>query len=341
MRQEKTENIRSFLAQAVRQGEREIVQAAVSHFGITRQAVNRHLASMIAQGILEASGKTRGRIYALKTLVERSTTVAISQHPAEDRVWREHFSALVSKLPENVRTICCHGFTEMFNNAVDHSEGKTITAQLSLTYAAARMTVSDDGIGIFTKIKNALNLANEREAILELTKGKVTTDPARHTGEGIFFTSRMFDSFSISSDRLYLSHMVPDDDWRVADRSVSAGTIVQMEIASGSSRTTREVFDRYTSTLDTPTFDKARVSVALLCMEGESIVSRSQAKRLLTGFDRFKEVVLDFEGVKDIGQAFSDEVFRVFRNQHPGIRINWTRANAQVERMIQRAMHPV
>ena len=79
--------------------------------------------------------------------------------------------------------------------------------------------------------------------------------------------------------------------------------------------------------------------VRLLCSAGENVVSRSQAKRLLVGSERFEEVMLDFEGVPEIGQAFSDEVFRVFKNQHPGTRIAWTRACPDVERMIQRALN--
>src|SRR5882762_5697831 len=59
-------------------------------------------------------------------------------------------------------------------------------------------------VAIFRKIATALGLANEAHAILELTKGKLTTDRQRHSGEGIFFTSRMFDWFGILSHNLYL-----------------------------------------------------------------------------------------------------------------------------------------
>ena len=37
------------------------------------------------------------------------------------------------------------------------------------------------------------------------------------------------------------------------------------------------------------------------------LVARSQAKRLLERFDRFEEVVLDFDGVRQVGQGFADE----------------------------------
>ena len=67
------------------------------------------------------------------------------------------------------------------------------------------------------------------------------------------------------------------------------------------------------------------------------LVSRSQAKRLLLRIDRFRTVVLDFENVNQIGQAFADEIFRVFARSHPGISVQFINANDDVRRMIKRA----
>lgn len=66
-------------------------------------------------------------------------------------------------------------------------------------------------------------------------------------------------------------------------------------------------------------------------------ITRSQAKRLLQRVDRFKTVVLDFAGVASIGQAFADEVFRVFANTHPDVELVAMHATAQVQQMIRRA----
>jgi uncharacterized protein (DUF1330 family) len=68
-----------------------------------------------------------------------------------------------------------------------------------------------------------------------------------------------------------------------------------------------------------------------------NFVSRSQAKRLLTGLYRFREVILDFEKVETIGPAFADEIFRVFQQHYPHINVQWIGANENVEMMIQRA----
>jgi hypothetical protein len=65
--------------------------------------------------------------------------------------------------------------------------------------------ISDQGVAIFQKIRDDFALSDAREAILELSKGKLTSDSANHSGEGIFFTSRMVNSFTIlSGDLCYL-----------------------------------------------------------------------------------------------------------------------------------------
>ena len=60
------------------------------------------------------------------------------------------------------------------------------------------------------------------------------------------------------------------------------------------------------------TFDRTIVPLRMAQHEGEKLVSRSQAKRIAHRFERFKRVELDFTGVETIGQAFADEMFRVF-----------------------------
>ena len=50
--------------------------------------------------------------------------------------------------------------------------------------------VNDSGIGIFRNIMQKRNLKSELEAIQDLMKGKTTTMPESHSGEGIFFTSK-------------------------------------------------------------------------------------------------------------------------------------------------------
>lgn len=96
------------------------------------------------------------------------------------------------------------------------------------------------------------------------------------------------------------------------------------------------MFDEYTADGDYE-FSKTVVPVRLTRYGNEALLARSQAKRLLARLDRFKTVVLDFEGVEWIGQGFADELFRVFVRRHPNVEIVPVNENPQVKSMIRRA----
>jgi len=85
-------------------------------------------------------------------------------------------------------------------------------------------------------------------------------------------------------------------------------------------------------------FTITHVPVGLARYGDENLVSRSQAKRLMARVEKFREVVLDFSGVNTIGQAFADEIFRVFQQLHPDVKLRWFNANAEVEAMVKRAI---
>jgi len=87
-----------------------------------------------------------------------------------------------------------------------------------------------------------------------------------------------------------------------------------------SDKNLKAVFDAFTGNEDENfAFNKTIVPVKLVLYEGERLVSRSQAKRILNRVERFKTVLLDFQDVDFIGQAFADEVFRVFARNNPQI----------------------
>jgi len=334
----KTEEIRTFILKNVGKHPRDIVKAASHHFGITRQAVSRHLSSLIDEALLEADGKTKGRTYRLKILLNKSVEVPLSVNSDEDVLWGEHVRPFLSDVKQNVHAICHHGFTEIMNNAIDHSEGAEVEILVTRTAVAIDLSVRDDGVGIFNKIARELKLPDKHFAILELAKGKFTTDPKKHTGEGIFFTSRMFDNFCILSDDLSLAHDERLGDWLLdSEEEPLKGTCVMMRIDPQSNRDILQVFDQFSDPEDF-SFSKTRVPVRLAQFGEENLVSRSQAKRVLTRFDRFKKVILDFAGVEMIGQAFADEIFRVFRGEHPEVELLHTNANSVVEKMVLRVL---
>jgi STAS-like domain of unknown function (DUF4325) len=80
----------------------------------------------------------------------------------------------------------------------------------------------------------------------------------------------------------------------------------------------------------------AKVPVKLAQYGNDKLISRSQAKRVVARLDLFRTILFDFAGVPTIGQAFADEIFRVFAQEHPGIEIFPIHANSEVIRMIER-----
>ena len=316
----------------------DISRVAATHFSISRQAVNKHLKKLVAEGALLPEGKTRYRRYKLAALLEWRHSYSIGPDLQEDQVWARDIAPVLGNLPQNVMDIWHFSITEMLNNALDHSGGKTIYIKVAKTAANTQIMLDDDGVGIFRKIQAAMNLLDERHAILELAKGKLTTDPKGHTGQGIFFTSRLLDSFDILSGGCFFTHTFgSDEDWILERPQSSDGTAVFMKLNNHSARTDKQIFDQFSSG-DDYGFTKTVVPVRLAQYGEDKLISRSQAKRLLARVELFRTVLFDFRGVEAIGQAFADEIFRVFARSHPSIELTPINANPEVQQMINAAV---
>lgn len=328
-----------FLLDRVASHPRDLVLITMKRFGLTRPAVHRHLAKLITQGHILKEGSKNTTGYKLATKKAGITwSLAIGKEGDEGQIWDQYFAQKVISYPKNLQDICYFGVTEMINNAIDHSQGERLTFYWNDQGSEIQMSIQDDGIGIFNRISNALGLTDPREAILHLVKGKFTTDSKRHTGQGIFFTSRMFDTFEIRSQELTYVRMRSEDDWLVETRRGSkiSGTLIQMTLHKQSQLEMIDLFRRYEG--DDHGFEKTDIFVKLAKLEEEVYISRSQAKRLLVGLAKFKSVVLDFSEVRSVGQGFVDEIFRVYKNAHPEVQISYVHANDDVEFIIQRGL---
>ncbi len=333
------EEIRRFILDQVESAPADIARLTASKFGISRQGANKHLDKLVGQGCLIQAGQGRQRVYGLQPIVEWWGEYKLADAPKEDVVWRADVEHLLEALPANVFDIWHYGFTEMFNNAIDHSEGTSVIVYAERTPTRTTVRISDDGIGIFRKIQQRLGLDDESHAVLELAKGKLTTDPQHDTGEGIFFTSQMMDQFVILSGGVFFSHdFGAPEDWILTDgKHLKHGTSVAMKLSNHTARTEQKVFDEFASEEGDYGFTKTVIPVRLAQYGEDKLISRSQAKRMLARVDRFKTVTLDFDGVKSIGRAFADEAFRVFASEHPNIELVAIKAVEPVRQMISRA----
>lgn len=332
--------IRDFILRNVATNPGTIGSLTADRFGISRAAVSGYTRRLVTAGLLTATGSTKARRYTANPIAQAVAEITIDQSIQEDRVWREKMLPATNGLNKNIVDICQYGFTEMLNNVIDHSNSEIATLSLIRNYNSIDMLVKDEGIGIFNKIKEDFHLGDARTALLELSKGKLTSDRSNHTGEGIYFTSRMFSSFVIKSAHLsYSRSMRREDEWLIdiidLEKYVK-GTIVYMQISTDADWTSEEIFAKYQD--EELNFSKTHIPITLGRYGDEQLVSRSQAKRILSRSEYFKEVMLDFQNIQNIGQAFTDEMFRVFPLNHPNIDIVALNASGKIIKMIERAV---
>lgn len=302
---------------------------------LTRQAIQYHLRRLIASGELEPVGAGRARRYRRPLLFSGTFGAKGLQ---EDRVWREVRSSVseLDELNSNAERITNYAFTEMLNNAIDHSGSETVRITVRRSDARFAFAIADQGIGAFEHVRRHAGLEDHVAAIQEISKGKMTTDPKHHTGQGIFFTSKAVAWFSLASNgwRWVVDNI--REDHTISQSQVRKGTIVRFEVDPSTERELNSVFEEYTDE-GTLAFDKSRTTVRLFEYD-VPFVSRSEAKRLVRNLDRFREVVVDFRGIDQVGQGFADELFRVWQREHPGTRLIPVNMGSAVRIMVDRSL---
>jgi biotin operon repressor/anti-sigma regulatory factor (Ser/Thr protein kinase) len=299
-------------------------KAIAESIGITRQAVNKHIQELLQAGLISISGRTRGALYhvpknGIPEVWSKSLRRTYSlEGLAEDRVFSEISLLLGLKkaLTANCLEIIRYAFTELLNNAIEHSGSKRCAIRVDIDHRDAAFTIRDFGIGVFASIAGKFKLADETQAVGELIKGKRTTLPEKHSGEGIFFTAKCGDKVAFRSHKINLLFDNPSQDVFVEEKRDFSGTEAGFTIRRNSRRKLSAVFREYAPEDYDYRFEKTRVYVRLF---QSGYVSRSEARRLLSGLEVFREIILDFKGVKSLGQGFADEIFRVFAGAHPDI----------------------
>lgn len=307
------------------------------HFGISRQALNVHLRALIDAGKLVKTGSTKNARYHISAKAEVKERFAADFQVAgldESRIYqRLSLSLNLSRwLKTDVESIANYAFTEMLNNVIDHSDSRRTRVRASLGAGKFSFEIKDWGKGVFASIAETYLLDSEQDAMVELVKGKTTTMPEAHSGEGIFFTSKAVDRFVLRSHRIQMEWDRAQGDVFVSTPRYTKGTSVKVEIRRNSRLKLEDVFARYAPKEFDYQFQKTRVHVKLLNRE---YISRSEAKRLLQNLEKFRLLELDFRDVQAMGQGFADEIFRVFYNNYPDVEVHAIHASPVIQAMIQ------
>lgn len=321
----------------------------IEPFGVSRQYVSKLLSSLVYENMIIKIGSTRSAFYTTEEFLQKNTKLApnsyskiltnknLEEHKIFNDIEKQFLPVL--KISENVKSIFEYAFSEMLNNAIEHSTSKKIKIFVSLNKNVLTFIVDDFGIGAFRNIMQKKHLHSEIEAIQDLLKGKTTTAPKLHSGEGIFFTSKIGDEFILNSyGYQFIANNVIKDIFIKKVKGQKQGTKVTFRVNVGDRHHLSDIFKKYTNVGENSDygFDKTEIRVRLYVMGGVHI-SRSQARRVLSGLEKFKVIIMDYDKVPTVGQAFADEIYRVFKNKRPSIQIQDINMNESVKFMVERA----
>jgi anti-sigma regulatory factor (Ser/Thr protein kinase) len=310
----------TWITEAARAHPHDLSQHVAERLGLG-VASARHLVRKLVQlDWLQRSGAVNRPEYrpgALRQVVRRYTLAGLQ----EDIPWAQDFAPCFD-LRDNVAQLAQLAFTELLNNAIEHSGGARVTVSMRQTPTQLQLLVSDDGRGIFDAIGATYQITDPAQAMLELAKGKLTTRPDGHTGRGLFFTSRMADIIDLhANNQAFQQRDWQREQWQRGRPACRQGSAVYVAICLDTERTVDEVLRRYS--LDGQGYDFDRTVVPLRLMSGSqlALASRAQARRVAARLQRFRRVELDFDGLAEIGHGFADELLRVFHHQHPEVEL--------------------
>lgn len=325
----KQNSIRFYILEKISQQLPDLSSHVAEVFDINRNTAHRYINQLVEDGLI--ARVKRGKY----ELVKKTTTYEFLHPESESQIFLESMKPLVLEFPQNVQMIWEYAFTEMMNNVIDHSESKKVSVFVQQDALNTGVMILDNGVGIFQKLKTHFSLPTLEDAILELFKGKLTTDASRHSGEGIFFTSRIMDEFFIISDKKVFTHNKYEESTTFDFSMLSQGTAVFMSLSNRSQKTLSELFDRF-SDVDG---GFSKTTVTLKNIFDSAPVSRSQAKRVCDRLDQFSEITLDFDGIDWMGQGFAHQIFVLFASNHPEAKLVPINMNEPVSKMLNHVLN--
>jgi len=317
---------------AVRHGE-QLPAHLMERLSISRRRATLILRKLVAMQWLQSLGTPRKPLFRpgpLRQVVQRYPLAGLH----EDLPWRLDFAPFF-ELPATVSRMAQHAFTELLNNAIDHSGGSQVTVSMRQTPMQLQLLISDDGCGVFQRIEQSFQIADPALAMLELSKGKLTSAPDRHSGHGLFFASRLADVFDLHANAAaFQSRAWETRRWRSGKPASRVGTSVYLAITLDTPRTLDAVLRAHSADATGYAFERTSVPLHLIAGSGQALASRADAKRVASRLSNFRAAEIDFEGITDIGHGFADELFRVFQRENPTLLLMPLRMAPQVAAMV-------
>jgi anti-sigma regulatory factor (Ser/Thr protein kinase) len=312
--------VTQWITAAARQHGARLPEHVMERLGKSRRSALALLNKLVAAQWLVRDGKGRKSPFrpgTLKQVVQRYPLAGLQ----EDLPWQRDFAPHFD-LPANVARMAQHAFSELLNNAADHSGGSHVTVSLRQTALHLQLLVSDDGCGIFSRIQQNFDITDPTLAMLELSKGKLTSAPDCHSGHGLFFTSRLADVFDLhANQRAFQFRGWDRRSWHLGKPMPREGTSIYLAITLETTRTLDAVLRAHSADGAGYGFESTSIPLQLMTGGQTGLESRAQAKRVASRLQRFRRAEVDFSGIADVGHGFADELFRVFSRDNPAVEL--------------------
>ena len=323
--------IKKFILDNLSSHRRDIIHTAIQRFGVSRQAVLKHMHTLISENQVIAHGKTRDRFYELRTQLSFNKTINVDHNFSASKTIKKYVLPHLSKLPDNVAEIIKFSMGALFQNILDHSNSNELYFKLYFNHDCFHAIIRDNGKGLFGHISSTNNLGSINNAAIELVKSGVTTDKENHSGYELKAVMHLFDSFMIESNGMYLDYNHNDQSYISGESAQLQGTRIHFKISPFSKRTCHEIFKKI--------FDIENKTLLLpinllTISDGDQINSRDQAREILTNITDSKKIRLDFKNVNLISPAFADELVRKIKKTDPNIEIQWINSNETIDMMM-------
>lgn len=326
--------IQSFILNNLSKHQRDIIKAAIGKFGVSRQAVLKHMNTLIREKKVVAYGKTKDRYYELEPILNYSRLFELAKDTKVDHFLQNEIIPNLKKLPKNIFELCEFALNALLTNVYDHSGATHFSVKIFSTQKETHVVVMDNGSGIFQHIRDGLGLEGKTISAIELAKGSslgIQTD--NHAGDDLHAVIMLFDIITIDSSEISLCYEKKLDCWSLEDSKQAKGTKIHLRVSTKSNVTCDDTFAKIFGKEST----NLRIPVNLARTNGELLASRYQAQKLMYNIELSKGITFDFKGIKMIGPAFAHELVWIIRKKNLSLDIDWINAEKTVDLLMSRA----
>ena len=272
-------SVTQWITAAAQEHGQGLPEHVMARLGISRRSALALLNKLVTAQWLAREGKSRHWSFvpgSLRQVVHRYALAGLQ----EDLPWQRDFAPHFS-LPPTVARMARHALSELLNNVLEHSGGQHVAVSLRTTILHLQLLVSDDGCGVFEHVQQSFGISDPTMAMLELSKGKLTSAPDRHGGHGLFFTSRLADVFDVHANhRAFQCRGWDHHSWHPTKAVARDGTSIYIAINLDTPRTLDQVLQAHSRSGEGHGVESTCVPLQLTTGPQTRLASRAQAKRV-------------------------------------------------------------